>query len=136
MKIKRIVKERLDPAARVNKRRASLLAATILMAVAVSAAGAKHFSPWGTATKIDEIPGWSSELNTPFLDGCPIQSPDGLSLYMASNRPADSVSSTSGSRGGRAGMAPSAPPRTWESRSTRPPTTSARPRSGEEGSSS
>ena len=29
----------------------------------------------------------SAELNTPSLDGCPIQSPDGLSLYMASNRP-------------------------------------------------
>ena len=27
------------------------------------------------------------ELNTPSLDGCPIQSPDGLSLYIASNRP-------------------------------------------------
>ena len=26
-------------------------------------------------------------LNTPSLDGCPIQSPDGLKLYVASNRP-------------------------------------------------
>jgi hypothetical protein len=65
----------------------SLLAAAILVGIAATAAGAKHYSPWGTAIKIDEIPGWSSELNTPFLDGCPIQSPDGLSLYMASNRP-------------------------------------------------
>jgi hypothetical protein len=71
----------------MNRRRVSLLATTILMGVAATAASAMHFSPWGTATKIDEIPGWSSELNTPFLDGCPIQSPDGLSLYMASNRP-------------------------------------------------
>ena len=46
-----------------------------------------HLSAWAPAQKIDEIGGNSSELNTPFLDGCPIQSPDGLSLYMASNRP-------------------------------------------------
>ena len=71
----------------MNRRRASLLATTILVGIAATAASAMHFSPWGTATKIDEIPGWSSELNTPFLDGCPIQAPDGLSLYMASNRP-------------------------------------------------
>jgi hypothetical protein len=45
------------------------------------------FSAWAPAQKLDEIGGNSSELNTPSLDGCPIQSPDGLSLYMASNRP-------------------------------------------------
>ena len=31
--------------------------------------------------------GNSAEVNTPALDGCPIQSPDDLSLYIASNRP-------------------------------------------------
>jgi Tol biopolymer transport system component len=31
--------------------------------------------------------GHHADVNTPYLDGCPIQSPDGLSLYMASNRP-------------------------------------------------
>jgi hypothetical protein len=62
---------------------AALAAAT----AAVTAVAGPHFSNWGTAQKIDEIDGNSSELNTPFLDGCPIQSPDGLSLYMASNRP-------------------------------------------------
>jgi WD40-like Beta Propeller Repeat len=40
-----------------------------------------------TAQKVDEIDGNNSELNTAFPDGCPIQSPDGLSLYMATNRP-------------------------------------------------
>jgi hypothetical protein len=50
-------------------------------------AGATSFSAWAPAQKIDEIEGNSSELNTEFIDGCPIQSPDGLSLYMASNRP-------------------------------------------------
>lgn len=71
----------------MKRMRGALLATTILVAVAAAAAGAMHFSPWGTAVKIDEIPGWSPELNTPFVDGCPIQSPDSLSLYMASNRP-------------------------------------------------
>src|ERR671919_3097889 len=51
------------------------------------AAEAVDFSAWGPAQKLDEIAGNNSELNTPFLDGCPIQSPDGLSVYMASNRP-------------------------------------------------
>ena len=46
-----------------------------------------QFSPWSGAQKIDEIGGNSAEVNTAFLDGCPIQSPDGLSLYLASNRP-------------------------------------------------
>jgi hypothetical protein len=58
------------------------------IAAAVSLAGAAvALSAWGAAQKIDEIGGNSSELNTASLDGCPIQSPDGLSLYMASNRP-------------------------------------------------
>ena len=44
-------------------------------------------SAWESAQKIDEIGGNHVDLSTPSLDGCPIQSPDGLSLYMASNRP-------------------------------------------------
>ena len=63
---------------------------TLGIAAALTLAGAAiamHFSPWATAQKIDEIGGNSAELNTASLDGCPIQSPDGLSLYMASNRP-------------------------------------------------
>jgi WD40-like Beta Propeller Repeat len=52
-----------------------------------TAAGATHFSGWAPAQKVDEIAGNSPDLNTPALDGCPIQSPDGLSLYLASNRP-------------------------------------------------
>jgi hypothetical protein len=54
---------------------------------ALAAAMGPHFSPWGPAQKIDEIAGNHPDLNTPSTDGCPIQSPDGLSLYMASNRP-------------------------------------------------
>ena len=50
------------------------------------AAAGPHFGDWVTAQKIDEIAGNDAELNTAALDGCPIQSPDGLSLYMATNR--------------------------------------------------
>ena len=71
----------------MKRMQALLLAAVIVGAVSVATASAMHFSPWSAAQKIDEIGGNSPELNTAFQDGCPIQSPDGLSLYMASNRP-------------------------------------------------
>jgi len=65
----------------------ALVAALVSLTALTAAGHAMNFSDWGTAQKIDEIGGNNSELNTPFQDGCPIQSPDGLSLYMASNRP-------------------------------------------------
>jgi hypothetical protein len=40
---------------------------------------AKHFSAWGTATP--EV-----AVNSPQADGCPVESPNGLELYIASNR--------------------------------------------------
>lgn len=43
-------------------------------------------SPWAQAQKVDEIGGNSTEVNTPVVDGCPMQSPDGRTLYLASNR--------------------------------------------------
>jgi WD40-like Beta Propeller Repeat len=61
--------------------------AFLLASVVASAAAGVHFSGWSTAQKVDEIAGNNPELNTPFLDGCPMQSPNGLRLYMASNRP-------------------------------------------------
>jgi WD40 repeat protein len=67
--------------------RVALLAALVGVLALAAAAQATNFSAWGNAQKIDEIAGNNSELNTPFQDGCPIQSPDGLSLYQASNRP-------------------------------------------------
>ena len=65
----------------------ALVAALMSLTALVAVAQAANFSAWGTAQKIDEINGNNSEVNTPFQDGCPIQSPDGLSLYQASNRP-------------------------------------------------
>jgi hypothetical protein len=71
---------------RVTTKVALFAAFVSVLALAV-AAPAANFSSWGTAQKIDEIGGNSAELNTTSMDGCPIQSPDGLSLYVASNRP-------------------------------------------------
>jgi hypothetical protein len=65
----------------------ALVAALVSLTALAAAAQAMNFSAWSNAQKIDEIGGNNSELNTPFQDGCPIQSPDGLSLYQASNRP-------------------------------------------------
>jgi hypothetical protein len=58
----------------------------ISLLIAASAAASTGSGPWGQSQKIDEVAGNSTELNTISLDGCPILSPDGLSLYMASNR--------------------------------------------------
>lgn len=73
----------LTPAIRVGA--TSVLVTAMLWMAAVSAA--KSFSPWAPAQKVDEIAGNSAEVNTTSADGCPIQSPNGLSLYLASNRP-------------------------------------------------
>jgi WD40-like Beta Propeller Repeat len=67
--------------------RSIAITATAFFAALAGSAGAHPLGPWSTAQKIDEIVGNSPELNTPAVDGCPIQSPDGRSLYMASTRP-------------------------------------------------
>lgn len=64
---------------------------TVLVAIMVlavtSALAAPSVTEWGPAASLESIPGSSSEVNTAFLDGCPILSRNGLQLYMASNRP-------------------------------------------------
>jgi hypothetical protein len=65
----------------------TLLAVALTVTGLAAAAQAASYSAWSSALKIDEIPGNNSELNTPLQDGCPIQSPDGLSLYIATTRP-------------------------------------------------
>lgn len=47
---------------------------------------AQHFSEWGTPINAESIPGTSPDLNTTADEGYPILSPDGLSLYIVSNR--------------------------------------------------
>ena len=68
----------------------SILVLVASICVAVVAAGTAHgarLADWGPAASVESLPGSSREVNTEFLDGCPIQSPDGSRLYMASNRP-------------------------------------------------
>jgi hypothetical protein len=63
------------------------VAATLGLTLAIApAAHAASFTPWSEGVDLESIPGTSDQINTPRQDGCPIQSPDGLSLYMASNR--------------------------------------------------
>jgi hypothetical protein len=59
------------------------IAAAMTFASVVSA---QHFGDWGAAVNAESIPGTSSELNTAANEGYPILSPDGLSLYIASDR--------------------------------------------------
>lgn len=65
---------------------AIVMSTTMLFTIVVGQAAAKHYSAWSTPASIETLPGSSSQVNTAFIDGCPIQSPDGLSLYMASTR--------------------------------------------------
>jgi hypothetical protein len=114
----------------MNRIHAAVVAAAIVMSVTAAAASANYFSGWSTAHKIDEIAGNHGDLNTASQDGCPIQSPDGRSLYIASNRP--------GGKGGldiwvasRATKSdPGARRRISRSRSTRRRTTSPTPLHG------
>jgi hypothetical protein len=75
----------------MNALKRALVVALVIGAVSgtayAAASAGPHFGPWNTAQKIDEINGNDVDLNTPSQDGCPIQSPDGLRLYIATNRP-------------------------------------------------
>lgn len=68
--------------------RAMLVVGTALLVLAAAAAAAAgpHFSTWGNAVIVEDS-ATPEGVNTPQHDGCPISSPDGLSMYMASNRP-------------------------------------------------
>ncbi|HLG56891.1 MAG TPA: hypothetical protein VI485_16250 [Vicinamibacterales bacterium] len=62
-----------------------MVAAGVLLAGAL--AGAMEFEDWSQAVSLESVPGTDSALNTVSQDGCPAPSKDGLTLYMASNRP-------------------------------------------------
>jgi hypothetical protein len=63
--------------------------AAIVVAVVLAAAMAQamQFEDWAPAASVESIPGTSTVFNTAFQDGCPAPSKDGLTFYMASNRP-------------------------------------------------
>jgi hypothetical protein len=63
------------------------IAVMALLVGMTSHVAAMHFGPWSLAINAESVPGTSSELNTTANDGCPIESPDGLRLYTATNRP-------------------------------------------------
>ena len=62
----------------------------ILAALAVvsgsTQVSAGHYSAWSVPMSAESIPGSHPLVNTPAADGCPIESPDGLMLYTATNR--------------------------------------------------
>jgi hypothetical protein len=92
MRMRDVIDRRPGNGRRRGRTKASWLSLSFAVAIAsvvpmAGVAGAMDFGAWAQAQKIDEVAGNSSELNTTSLDGCPIQSPDGLRLYMASNRP-------------------------------------------------
>ena len=62
-----------------------MVAAGVLLASVL--AGAMRFEDWSQAVSLESVPGTDSALNTVAQDGCPAPSKDGLTLYMASNRP-------------------------------------------------
>ena len=62
-----------------------VVAAGVLLASVL--AGAMQFEDWSQAVSLESVPGTDSALNTVAQDGCPAPSKDGLTLYMASNRP-------------------------------------------------
>jgi Tol biopolymer transport system component len=47
---------------------------------------ADEFGAWAPAVSVEVSPGADDSLNTAALEGCPSVSPDGLSLFFASNR--------------------------------------------------
>jgi WD40 repeat protein len=71
---------------KLNRKLVALLSLLIVI-FATPALAAPSVADWAPAVSLESIPGSSSEVNTAFLDGCPILSRDGLQLYMASNRP-------------------------------------------------
>jgi WD40-like Beta Propeller Repeat len=64
-----------------------IAAVVALVAVPSAAAHVESLTPWSAASNLEAVPGTSPDANTPYLDGCPFTAPDGLSLYIASDRP-------------------------------------------------
>ena len=69
--------------------RTTFRAAAILslgLIASITPVTAKNYAPWVLAVSAESISGTSADLNTTSNDGCPIESPDGLHLYTATNR--------------------------------------------------
>jgi hypothetical protein len=68
-----------------SRLRAATALAGVAAALTATALFAAQFGEWSAPVSAEV--GSDPSLNGPFNDGCPILSPDGLSLYMATNRP-------------------------------------------------
>ncbi len=69
------------------KLRSSFALALGAVLIAVTGVQMALADGWGAPVRVESIPGTSPDFNYDGLDGCPIESPDGLSFYMASDRP-------------------------------------------------
>lgn len=78
-----LAKTEMRSRGRVGRLLATAIGVGALMAA--SGVAAKKYGEWSAPVSAEQ--GSHPELNTAFNDGCPILSPDGLSLYMATNRP-------------------------------------------------
>ncbi|HEX6130814.1 MAG TPA: hypothetical protein VF044_03735 [Actinomycetota bacterium] len=68
--------------------RAATVLGTAVLALAITGtAFAVGPGRWKPAVNAESVPGTSEELNTEFVDGCPIQAPSGRRLFRASTRP-------------------------------------------------
>jgi hypothetical protein len=68
-------------------KRKFVVLSVLIIVFTTSALASPSVSDWNPAASLESIPDSSSELNTSFLEGCPMLTRDGLQLYMASNRP-------------------------------------------------
>lgn len=73
------------------------LATFLQTMVWVPAALAQNFGEWGSPVSLD--PDRAIGINTPFNDGCPIESPDGHTLYFATDRSGNQLDIWTASRG-------------------------------------
>jgi Tol biopolymer transport system component len=68
------------------RRRPAIWTVSIVTLACASAVGAKNWGDWSAPANLETLPGSSAALNTPAIDGCASQSPDGLTLVFNSSR--------------------------------------------------
>ncbi len=64
----------------------AMVAVPLCVALLLASATAAN-AAWSEPKNLSDIPGTHPDVNTGYVEGCPMQSPGGLRLYMASNRP-------------------------------------------------
>lgn len=71
----------------ISKRlRAAAWAASLIALASASAVAAKSWDDWGPPANLETLPGSSSAVNSPAVDGCASHSRDGLTIAFNSNR--------------------------------------------------